>query len=75
MLENDAFAHGGRLTIVNTSATNSPSTHMTGDPSETPKRNWPLIWTIVIAGALTTTVVVGSIALYVANFNLLEWME
>lgn len=48
---------------------------MTGDMSGTPKRNWPLIWAIAVAGALAGTVVIGLIAMYVANFNLLEWME
>ncbi len=54
---------------------NNPSTRMTGDMSDAPKRNWPLIWTMVIAGVIAGTVVIGSIAMYVANFNLLEWME
>ncbi len=46
------------------------------DPSpDTPKRNWPLIWTLVAAGVLTSAIVISAIAMYVANFNLLEWME
>ena len=48
---------------------------MTGESPRTPKRNWPLIWTTVIIALLAGTVVIGSIAMYVANFNLLEWME
>jgi hypothetical protein len=39
------------------------------------KWNWPLIWTGVIVGLLVTVSVVGLVAMYVTNFNLLEWME
>jgi hypothetical protein len=40
-----------------------------------PNRNWPLIWAGVIVGLLVTVSVAGLVALYVASFNLLEWME
>lgn len=48
---------------------------MNGQSPDTPKRNWPLIWTVVAAASLAGAVVIGSIAMYVANFNLLDWME
>ncbi len=48
---------------------------MTAELTAAPRRNWPLIWTIVVATLLAGMVVIGSVALYVANFNLLEWIE
>ena len=48
---------------------------MNSQPPDLPKRNWPLIWTGVIVGLVVTVAVVGLVALYIANFNLLEWME
>jgi len=48
---------------------------MTAESPRNPKRNWPLIWTAVAAALLAGTAAVGLIAIYVANFNLLEWME
>ena len=43
--------------------------------SQSPKRNWPLIGVSVILGLSVLGVVLGAIALWVTNFNLLEWME
>lgn len=48
---------------------------MNSQSPDHPKRNWPLIWTGVIVGLLVTVSVAGLVALYIANFNLLEWME
>jgi hypothetical protein len=48
---------------------------MSNQPPDPPQRNWPLIWTGVIVGLLVTVSVLGVVALYVTNFNLLEWME
>ena len=44
-------------------------------PPDHPKRNWPLIWVSVILGASAAACVLGLVALWVTNFNLLEWME
>ncbi|MFA5058864.1 MAG: hypothetical protein WC485_12175 [Opitutaceae bacterium] len=48
---------------------------MTNESSQIPRRNWPLIWGGVAAGLLAAAVVAGLIALYVCNFNLLDWIE
>ena len=51
---------------------------MTTNPnerSEPAKYNWPMICAGVIAGVLVAGLAVAGIALYVANFNLLEWIE
>ncbi len=42
---------------------------------DAPKRNWPLIWVATAVGLLIALTIVTSIALYIANFNLLEWIE
>ncbi len=48
---------------------------MNTDTNDSPKRNWPLILTISAVGFAVAARVSTSIALYVANFNLLEWIE
>ena len=48
---------------------------MTDQSSGIPKRNWPLIGVLVAVAAMVGAVVVALIAMYVANFNLLEWVE
>ncbi len=48
---------------------------MNSEPKESTKRNWPLIWTASAVGIILAGLVITSIALYVANFNLLEWIE
>jgi len=48
---------------------------MTDQSPDTPKRNWPPIWALAAAAVLAGAIVIGAIALYVADFNLLEWME
>jgi hypothetical protein len=53
----------------------NPHFVMSNQSPDHSKRNWPLIWTGVIVGLLVTASVVGLVAMYVANFNLLEWME
>ena len=41
----------------------------------TSKPNWPLILGGIAAGILVMTLVGGLVAMYVANFNLLGWLE
>jgi hypothetical protein len=53
----------------------NPHFVMSNQSPDHSKRNWPLIWTGVIAGLLVIVSVVGLVALYVTNFNLLEWLE
>jgi hypothetical protein len=48
---------------------------MSNESPDTPKRNWLLIWAGLIAGLLVAVTVAGLIAMYVGNFNLLDWME
>lgn len=48
---------------------------MSNDPRDMPKRNWPLIWTGVIAALLMIGTAAGLVAMYIANFNLLDWLE
>ena len=74
-LRDQAFAGGAPPCIVNTKAPGIPSDVMTDQSPGIPKRNWPLIWALVAVAVLAGAVVIGSIAMYVANFNLLEWME
>ena len=45
------------------------------ESSNQPKRNWPLIWAAVAVACISAVCVLGAVALYVTNFNLLEWME
>jgi len=40
-----------------------------------PKRNWPLILTAAALGLAAAMFVLGCVALWVTNFNLLEWLE
>ncbi len=46
--------------------------HESPDP---PKRNWPLIWAGIIGGLLVAATAAGLIAMFVGNFNLLDWLE
>jgi high-affinity Fe2+/Pb2+ permease len=48
---------------------------MSHESPDTPKRNWPLIWAGIMVGLLVAVTAAGLIALYVGNFNLLDWME
>jgi hypothetical protein len=48
---------------------------MGNQSSDNPKRPWPLIWAGVIIGLLVAVTVAGLAAMYIANFNLLEWLE
>jgi hypothetical protein len=46
------------------------------DESPNPKkRNWPLIWISAVVALLVGTAVIGLVAMYIAHFNLLEWLE
>ena len=48
---------------------------MTDQSPDNPKTNWPLILGGVTVGILAIAVVGGLVAMYVANFNLLDWLE
>jgi hypothetical protein len=48
---------------------------MSDESHDLPKRNWPLICTCIIAALLAIGTAAGVIALYIANFNLLDWLE
>ncbi len=48
---------------------------MSDESSDAPKRNWPLILTTAALVSLVGATVIGLAALYVANFNLLGWIE
>lgn len=48
---------------------------MSNELPEAPKHNWPLIWVVVIVGLLLLATVAACVAMYVTNFNLLEWTE
>jgi hypothetical protein len=39
------------------------------------KLNWPLILGAIAAGVLVLSLVGGLVAMYIANFNLLGWLE
>jgi len=43
--------------------------------ADSPKTNWPLICGGIAAVVLGAGLVAAVIAMYVANFNLLEWLE
>ena len=47
----------------------------TNESPESAKHNRPLICFGIVAGILVAVSAVAVVALYVANFNLLEWME
>ena len=49
-------------------------TQSNNTPAST-KPNWPLILGAVAAGVLVLSLVGGLVAMYVANFNLLGWLE
>ena len=40
-----------------------------------PNETWSLIWAGIIVGLLLAVTAAGLVAMYVANFNLLDWME
>ena len=48
---------------------------MSHESPDSPKRNWPLIWAGIWVGLLVAATAAGLIAMYVDNFNLLDWME
>lgn len=48
---------------------------MSNQSPENPKRPWPLIWAGVTVGLLLTVIAAGLVAMYIANFNLLGWLE
>jgi hypothetical protein len=48
---------------------------MSHESPDASKRNWPLIWAGIIGGLLVAAMAAGLVAMYVGNFNLLEWME
>ena len=48
---------------------------MTSRSPDNSKPNWPLILGGIIVGVLGMLVVGGLVAMYVANFNLLSWLE
>jgi hypothetical protein len=48
---------------------------MSNESPDTPRRNRPLIWGGIILGFLLLSTVIGLVAMYVADFNLLDWME
>jgi len=48
---------------------------MSNEPSDHPKRPWPLIWAGVIVGLLLAATAAACVAMYITNFNLLGWME
>lgn len=48
---------------------------MSNGPRNMPKRNWLLIWTGIIAALLIIGAAAGLVAMYIANFNLLDWLE
>ena len=48
---------------------------MANQSLEIPRRNWPLIWAGVVVGLVVAATLIGSIALFVTNFNLLDWIE
>ena len=50
-------------------------TTIPNESSEPAKFNWPIICAAVVAGVLVAGLAVAVIAMYVANFNLLEWIE
>ncbi len=50
-------------------------TTIPNESSEPAKFNWPMICAAVVAGVLVAGLAVAVIAMYVANFNLLEWIE
>jgi high-affinity Fe2+/Pb2+ permease len=56
-------------------AHHNPSRAMSHESPDTPKRNWPLIWAGIMVGLLVAATAAGLIAMYVGNFNLLDWME
>jgi hypothetical protein len=48
---------------------------MSTETSDHPKRPWPLIWAGIVLGLLAAATVAACVAMYIANFNLLSWME
>jgi len=48
---------------------------MSMETTDHPKRPWPLIWAGVVVGVLVAATVAGLVAMYIANFNPLDWLE
>ena len=48
---------------------------MSMESSDHPKRPWPLIWAGVAVGVLAVATVAACVAMYIANFNPLDWLE
>ena len=48
---------------------------MSNESTDHPKRPWPLIWAGVIVGLLLAATAVACVAMYIANFNPLDWLE
>jgi LPS O-antigen subunit length determinant protein (WzzB/FepE family) len=48
---------------------------MSQESPDIPKRNWLLILAGIIGGLLVAATAAGLIAMYVGNFNPLDWME
>jgi len=63
------------LAVAYCLASLDPPPAMNSQSPDHPQRNWPLIWTGVIVGLIVTVSVIGLLALYIANFNLFEWLE
>ena len=56
-------------------AHHNPSRAMSHESPDPPKRNWPLIGAGIIIGLLVAATAAGLIAMFVGNFNLLDWLE
>jgi hypothetical protein len=48
---------------------------MSPESPDIPKKNWLLICSGIFVGLLAAATAAGLIAMYVGNFNLLDWME
>jgi hypothetical protein len=61
-----AAAYWGQQLLMDTRSNKTPANT---------KPNWPLILGAIAAGVLVLSLVGGLVAMYVANFNLLGWLE
>ena len=48
---------------------------MNNEGADSPRPNWPLICVGAAVSILVAGLMVGLVALYVTNFNVLEWIE
>jgi hypothetical protein len=69
------IAVAGHRNVTTVGTVSSPKSTMNDPSADFPKRNWPLIGGGIVIGCVLAAMAIGVVVMYVANFNLLEWVE